>query len=320
MLPRQPVPRSLTRLAAVQDGVLSRSQCCAAGLGEAVVRRLLVDGTWRRIDAGMYAVANAEPGWDQLASAGVLLGGEGARLAGRSAAWLHKLVDSAEHPIDVLAPTDVADRSWVRFRRERPGTRRLSGPAWPPRLSVVDAVLDLCAAGEAEDVVTWISAAVQRRRATPAQLQRAIDARSRLRHRRIIGDVVADVAEGAHSHLEVRFLRDVERAHGLPRGQRQYAVPGTKKCADVAYPAFGVLVELDGAAWHGSAGARLRDRRRDNTHSGGGHVTYRYGWEDVAGAPCSVAAELGGALSTRGWDGLPRSCPRCPANVPDRRW
>ena len=36
--------------------------------------------------------------------------------------------------------------------------------------------------------------------------------------------------------MEVRFLRDVERAHGLPRGRRQAAsVAGRLRLHDVAY-------------------------------------------------------------------------------------
>lgn len=313
MLPRQELPDPLQRLLVVQDGAVSRQQALQAGLSHAARRRLVDSGRWRCVAEGVYVVGVDEPTWPQLASAAVLLGGEGARLAGRSAAHLHRLLDDAPQPLDVLAPRNVTDRAWVTFRRERPGPRRVSSAAWPPRLDVPDTVLDLCGAGSPADVVHWVTAAVQRRRTTPVLLERRLAARGRIPHRRLIADLVADAGDGVHSNLEHRFLHDVERAHGLPRGRRQFVVPGSGKVADVAYEEFALLVELDGVKWHGAPADRWRDRRRDNVHSNR-WTTYRYGWQDVSGHACAVAAELAGAMVSRGWVGVMTRCARC---VPD---
>jgi len=70
--------------------------------------------------------------------------------------------------------------------------------------------------------------------------------RSRYKHRKLLGDILRDVAVGAESPLEMRFLHDVERPHGLPRGNRQQRRQGLPYLSDVGYNGYRVLVELDG--------------------------------------------------------------------------
>jgi hypothetical protein len=81
-------------------------------------------------------------------------------------------------------------------------------------LTVEDAVLDSPApAGEA-DLVALITKAVQSKRTIPRRLHEALSARSRYADRQLLADILGDVAAGAESPLEMRFLHDVERPHG----------------------------------------------------------------------------------------------------------
>jgi hypothetical protein len=48
-----------------------------------------------------------------------------------------------------------------------------------------------------------------------------MDGRSRFKHRQLLAGILGDVAAGADSSLEMKFLHQVERPHGLPRGNRQ---------------------------------------------------------------------------------------------------
>jgi hypothetical protein len=60
-----------------------------------------------------------------------------------------------------------------------------------------------------------------------------------------------DVAEGARSPLELAFLRNVERAHGLPRSERQLRWGGRRVIwIDVDHLLFRTRVELDGQLGH----------------------------------------------------------------------
>ena len=125
--------------------------------------------------------------------------------------------------------------------------------------------------------------------------------------------MLVDVAEGAQSPLELKYLRDVERAHALPVGSRQVRVAGQRVIwVDVDYDEFTTRVELDGRLGHQGEG-RFRDRRRDNRAVVGRVWSLWYGYAETFGTPCDVAVEVALVLADRGWTGAPRPCgPDCP--------
>lgn len=110
--------------------------------------------------------------------------------------------------------------------------------------------------------------------------------------------------------MELGYLHDVERAHGLPRGLRQHRLAGGRQVRDILYEQYAVVVELDGRMGHEGLG-RFRDMRRDNEALLRGEVTLRYGWSDVRGRSCAVAWQVASILIGRGWPGLPCRCSRC---------
>lgn len=152
--------------------------------------------------------------------------------------------------------------------------------------------------------------AVQARKTTVPRLRLALQRRSRLKHRGLLTTLLGDVAQGAETPLEVAYLRDVERAHGLPRADRQQVSSRSPDIRDVYYDAYSTVVELDGRLGHEGMG-RFRDLRRDNLAALSGAVPLRYGSVDVYGEPCSVAFQLSEVLIRRGWDDLPQRCPNC---------
>jgi hypothetical protein len=56
----------------------------------------------------------------------------------------------------------------------------------------------------------------------------------------------------------------------------------------------------------------FRDLRRDNAAMLAGDRVLRYGWRDVTGRPCTVAAQIAIVLRRQGWTGSPHRCgPHC---------
>jgi hypothetical protein len=51
--------------------------------------------------------------------------------------------------------------------------------------------------------------------------------------------------------------------------------------------------------------------RRDNAATTDGLWTLRYGYRDVLGSPCEVAAQVAQNLLDRGWPGPFERCNRC---------
>lgn len=308
----------LLSLAALQGGVLTADQTAGHGLTRSAVDRLIGEGRWNRITKGVYFASERTPDWQALAWSGVLLGGVTARLGGAAAGHLHGLNDSPD-VIEVMVPmtTVMGARASWRFVRERPEVRSPRSVGSPPRLSVEDTVLDLCERATEGQVVDLVTRAVQNRRTTPRRLQDRMANRSRLRHRRLLEQLLADVAEGAETPLELKYVRDVERPHSLPRSNRQLPPRRGKGYRDVTYEEFALIVELDGRLGHEGTG-RFRDMRRDNAAILMGQLTLRYGWWDVVQRPCLVALEVAAVLTNLGWTGVATSCDHCPnaADVP----
>ena len=304
--------RALLRLAHAQAAVVTREQALGLDLSRHTLSRLVAQGRWQRLAPGVFVTHSGGVEWVSLAWAGVLLGGPDARLGGTAAAHAHGLLDRAPSPVQVLVPYGSPARSRLHweFVHERAGARSSRSTGSPPRLTVPDTVLDLCESASPRAVEDLVTRAVQNQLTTPAYLRRALDKRSRHSRRRLLTELLAEVGEGAESPLELRYLRDVERRHGLPKGKRQRrtASPGRR---DVLYAQHRVVVELDGRLGHQGEG-RFRDMARDNAALLEELVTMRFGFGDVAGEPCLVAAQVGQLLAQRGWPGPFRRCGACP--------
>ena len=161
--------------------------------------------------------------------------------------------------------------------------------------------------------------ACQRRLTTPARLAGRARARKRLRWRRLIGEVLTEARDGVQSALERRYLRDVERPHGLPRGRRNRTEgrPGRRRYRDVRYLRWRLVVELDGQAAHPDDEAESDDQRDNELLAEEDTRTLRYGWRSVTGRPCATAAQVGRVLHRLGWRGtLTRCGPSCPIDPP----
>ena len=273
-------------------------------MSDRVIQRLLVDGRLDRLAQGIYATG--EGGWLQLAWAGIFIGGPRAVLGGEAAGYLLGLLRDPPEQVLVHTPNwRPRDQRWKLVRAPRKGTGE------PPRTRLAQTVVDLAAGMDADDIVSVVAEAVGRKRVRPEEIRSVLAETSRHPHRALLEDLVGEVAAGSRSPLEVRYARTVERAHGLPTANRQQG-PLTSYRGDVWYSEYGVLVELDGRAFHRGQTA-LDDMDRDNDHELLGVITLRLGWRQVVGAPCQAAAKVARALRTRGWPGAPHPCPRCRA-------
>ncbi|WP_116953633.1 type IV toxin-antitoxin system AbiEi family antitoxin domain-containing protein [Jiangella endophytica] len=308
---------NLDDLSARQDGVVSRAQALACGLTEDMLTWRLRSGRWQRIHAGVYATFTGPLPFAARVWAAILRAGRGAVASHRTAAFLDGLCDEPGPVIHVTAPGErhvrgKVDGVRVHYAGRLPLTRHPAKS--PPRTRVDDTVLDLVDdAAHPREAEGWVTSACQRRATTPERLADALGQRKKIRWRGMVEAVLADVADRAHSPLELRHLRRVERAHGLPTGCRQRRIAGQRVIwIDVDYERYRLRVELDGRVGHTGEG-RFRDRRRDNSATVDGHATLRYGHADVFGDPCGVAAEHVRVLRAYGWTGTPLSCrPGCP--------
>jgi hypothetical protein len=309
-------------IAAEQDGVVARRQLLASGLTPGVARRELVARRWRVLYPGVYATFSGTVPDRAHVWAALLRAGEGAVASHRTALWLAGVIDELPDVIEVGIPherrADEADG--LRVHRMRNLSKLAHPAALPPRLRVEAAVLAATQLAESlEAALDLVFRSTQRRLTTAARLTRELKAWPRHRWRALLVELLREVEDGVASALELRYARDVERAHGLPRGLRNQAErePGSGQCRyrDVRYPAFSTVVELDGREAH-PVDQAFRDLRRDNAVTEAGDRVLRYGWRDVAGRACLSAAQVGQVLRQQGWTGHPTPCsPTCPLPV-----
>jgi hypothetical protein len=184
----------------------------------------------------------------------------------------------------------------------------------PPRLRLEPATLQVACAEPTEDAAVAVLADVcQTGRTRPDRLLGCLRGLARVSHRTALETILGDVASGAYSALERRFLVSVERAHGLPTGVRQRRVTVGRRpyYRDVTYVGLDTHVELDGRIGHTAPSERWADLERDIVSAKAGELTLRVGWLQVLEAH-RLAEALGALLAARGWTGRPRSCgPGC---------
>lgn len=316
-----PVPydlESLRLVVAQQRGLVTTQQCLSAGLTDRAIRHRLRTERWVSVRRGVYLTVPGRAGWWWDATSALLSVGTGAAWAFGTAAFAQGLVrvppGTVHLVVDAAATPEEPDG--VRVHRSRHADARVDELHWPWRTRVEETILDLAELGTVDDVTALLGRAFQRGATTEATVLAVLGQRARHRRRRLMGDLLADVADGAESAMEVRFVRDVERPHGLPRGRRQAGTTiGGVRVHDVAYDAQRVLVELDGRLGHDGED-RVRDGIRDRRGATRGWLTVRAFWRDVAGSPCELSVEVGDVLRDRGWRDRVHPCRRAGCVVP----
>lgn len=301
---------------AEQADAIARRQSAVAGIDLDTMRNRLRNGRWQRLQRGVYATFSGDPARETMLWGALLRAGPGAVLSHQTAAERHGLIDEPTSSISITVPA-----------ARNPGRTKISGvvvhrsdailrtrhPAMlPPCTRVEDTVLDLIEiAPTFDDAYAWICRAIGRRRTTADRIHLAMDARKKMRWRREIALALGDAAGGALSVLEYRYVRRVERPHGLPAAHRQARIrQGTSnRYLDNLYEPYLVCVEVDGTAAH-PADEQWRDKRRDNANAVNGIVTLRFGLLDLGDRRCETAASIATLLRLRGWPGSPRTCER----------
>jgi len=314
------IPPGLRALAHDQAGLVSRRQALDAGMSVGAITARIRFGKWQRVHAGVYATFTGPMSRSAQLWSAVLAAGPGAQLSHQSAAEVLRLTDRRSPLIHVAIPANrrVISPQGVRIHI----SSRLNG-GWrfargiPPHTFAEETVIDLVhAADDLDDVIACVTGAFARNLTSEERLRREAAGRGKLRWRADLDEIIGAGAGGAHSVIEYRYDRDVERAHGLPPAARQarFTKPdGSRGYRDRYYEDYGLIIELDGKQFHPDE-LKGRDQDRDNHAAATVGSTLRYGWIDVTRRQCASAAQVHAALARRGYTGLLKPCsPTCGA-------
>lgn len=307
-------PDELERLLRRQSGLVSRRQLLELGAHDSDVRRLVRRRELSRVHSGVFVEHTGAVTWHERAWAAVLACAPAA-LADTSALRAHQLAGhggSEADPIQLVVPGErrVSAPPAVLVSRSASFEADVQAHLSPPRQRLEVAVVRVAARARRADAAVAVAAdAVQSGRTTVPRLRAAARRHRPTRGLSMLTEVLDDVASGAYSALERRYLRDVERSHGLPHATRQRRVRRGREVhyRDVEYTGLATVVELDGRLGHEWAAGRWADLERDLGNAMTGTVTLRAGWAQVL-EPCRLARLVGAVLHARGWPGRPHAC------------
>jgi hypothetical protein len=304
------IPFACRQLLEDQSGVLAMAQALDGGMAADSLRMQVRSGRWQQVHRGVYAAFNGTP--TRLAElwAALLRAGPDAVLSHQSAAELYGLLDGRSPAIHVTVPHESnparrGEISGIVIHRSRLISLTRHPVLTPPRTRVEETVLDLIECSKSfDEAYDWICRAIGSRRTTVARIRAALDARSRFPWRRDIELALGDAGEGVLSLLELRYVRGVERPHGLPAAKRQARIRHRtgSRYLDNLYEEYLVCIELDGTAAH-PASEQWQDKRRDRRNRVEARIeTWRFGFLDLRnpGKQCETAAEVAVILADRG--------------------
>jgi len=305
-------------LAWVQDGVVARRQILAAGGTDIDITRLLRRRELTQVYRGIYVNHTGRLTWTQRQWAGVLAFWPAAlahasALPGPPTAVLHVAVAPGRnlrplHQIVLHRTPDFETRAELHR----------SPPAIRLEHATIDVVADELGRGDVRAAFAVVAHVCSTRRTSPERILLTLAGRRRVTGRSTLEAMLADLRDGACSVLEQGYLHRVERAHGLPAGERQThsTATGRSTYQDVRYREQGVVVELDGRTFHDSPHDRDRDALRDLVElSRSLLITTRVTYGLVYGDACRTARLIADLLRQRGWRGRLRWCPNCPAGL-----
>ncbi len=297
---------AISRLAARQHGVVTRTQALELGLTSSMVSRRVAEGHWERLYPGVYRLPGARPTWRAALLAACFAWGPDATASHASAAALRNLVGFVPGAMEITVPYG-RDRGapGVVHRTELAGVDVEVVDAIPAT-TVARTLLDV-AGSYAEDVVEA---------ALDDALYRGLVSRARLRWRldQLAANGRAGVAvlrdllkarEGMvsvpQSLFETRLLR-LLKANGFPLPEVQHPIKDHGRFiarVDFAYPNAQLVIEADGRTSHSGRADFERDRQRSNALVALGWRILRITWEALTRAPATVLQMIGTALSVR---------------------
>ena len=273
----------IAQLAVSQHGVVTRAQLIAAGISSSAITRRVSSGALKRLYPCVYRAGPVETPHCR-AIAAVLACGTGAVLSHQSAGAAWELLA----PLPADAPIDVTVR--VRLRACLPGvtmhraldlntgdTTSLFGI---PTTTPARTLLDLSVMLDRHTLERAVALAERRGLCDAKTLIAAAETHPLHRGVHTLRRLINQTDPPAFTRSEAEaLLLDIVRKARLPAPRTNATVLGLE--VDFLWGAAKLIVEVDGFAFHGSASAFTRDRRRDAALIAGGYRVMRFTWADL---------------------------------------
>jgi very-short-patch-repair endonuclease len=253
-----------------QCGVVTTAQLAAAGLGERAVAHRVSHGRLTRLHRGVYQIGPVPHPYAREMAAVLATGGV---LSHHSAAAVWGFRPTREGDVHITKTTTTRARPGIRVHR----TASLNA-------AVKDGLPLTTPARTIHDLAPHLTRHELDRAIEEAEIRKLI-ARDQLR------PALRGTDEPRFTRSEAeRLLLTLVRAARLPVPITNTRVAGWE--VDALWPRHGVIVEVDGFAYHGNRAAFERDRRRDAALTAAGYRVVRVTWRQIDEEPHAVVALL----------------------------
>ena len=282
-----------------QDGVFTRRQALAEGATPAQVRRRVANGRWLRVVGDGFVLAGTMVTARRRVTSAALTWPD-AVVCLRAAAQLHgyPVDDGAE--VDVIVPARRTGRRGLithELRLEAAEiVRRGNARVTSPRRTLFDC-LGRLPGPESDALAAW---AIARGLLDRYDLAQDLGRRPRWWGNARRRQAVADHRDGAIGPAERRLHRLLRRAGiaGWTGNAPIFDHGRIVARADVLFAAAGLVIEVDGEAYHGR-GRFQADRTRQNALVAAGYTVLRFTWSDLVDRPDQVLHQIRTVLAAR---------------------
>ena len=289
---KRPVDVVIARIATRQFGVIAWRQLIGLGLNRGAIEKRVLAGRLHPVHVGVYAVGHTHLSRSGRLMAAVLAFPIGAVLSHRTAAEIYCLLRvTATRPHVTSAERTLHGRPGIVLHRVRSLDPALTTEVdGLPVATVPRVLLDLAEDRRNDNILRRAWEEAQRRRLLDVnEVVRLIDESPGRRTRPLRALIAEGVdAPDTHEELEHRFAHLMRSRPDLP--QPSYNVAIGPYIADAVWPGHGLIVELDGHAYHWHR--RERDSERDADLLLADYFTYRVTWRALTRTPHEVIGRI----------------------------
>lgn len=234
--------------------------------------------------------------------AAVLAGGAGAGLCSWSAGARWELSRDDLRSVHLAVPRGMHARRGIRFHRSAPSTS-FTTVRGIPVTTPAQTLVDLARVCDQRQLQRAVHEAQVRGICRPSQLLAAMALHPGSRGCRMLARILSMAGGRAlptRSELEDRFLRFLDR-RGLPMPEtnQRIATPRARFEVDCIWRSQGLVVELDGARYHGTDIAKGRDASRERALTAIGLAVMHVTWHQLDAEADELESDIVGALHQR---------------------
>jgi very-short-patch-repair endonuclease len=285
----------VARRAADAWGVLSLDELAACGLSRDAVMKRVRNGRLHPLHRGVYAVGHVNLPLEGRFLAAVKACGHGAVLSHRSAAALWGFLDwDDRYPEVTVFGASRNVHHGIRIHRttalDPHDTTHHKGI---PLTSPARTLLDLATILDHRPLRRAVREAQSRQRVNLRQIAEVLGRHHRRRGSARLARIIATGPAPTRSELEDAVL-DLILRRGLVRPDVNVPliIRGRRVIPDFRWPGQRLVVEADGAAWHGDRLAREDDAERQALLEAHGERVLRVTWEQAIARPGQTLSRI----------------------------